>query len=101
MDEVNWAKVVMGANAIKVAMNLIVQRYDEGLAAGVFQTQHGAPLHFGSKRAHILMLGDMIYRPRLVVASDELCGSGIEHLFESGFSPDLWKNGDVLLRTGK
>lgn len=98
---VDWTRVVMGDKAFKVAMNLIVQTYPDGKAAGVFQTAHGLPLHFGSKRSHILVLGDMIYRPRMVIASDAMRGMGISHLFTHGFSPDEWATGDVLLNRGK
>ncbi len=96
---IDMAKVVMGQNAFQVAFNMIVQTYDDGTAAGVFQTRHGEPLRAGSKRSHVLMLGDMIYRPRVIIASDAFRGSGIKGLLMDGFAQmDKWiDTGDQIL----
>lgn len=103
LDGVNMAKVMFGERAFHVAMNLLVQNYHGeggGIASGVFQASKGhEALTFGSKRSHLLILGDLYYRPHMVVASDAFRGSGIEHLFTNGFGdPERWlEGGDVVL----
>lgn len=98
-EGMDMAKVMMGQNAFHIAMNLIIQTYGNDTAAGVFQTKQGKPLYAGSERSHILMLGDMIYRPRVIVASDAFQGTGIGGLFTSGFTEmDKWiETGDLIL----
>lgn len=97
---VDMAKVMMGEDAFQVAFNLISQACDDGeKVAGVFQTSHGLPLLAGSQRTHILMLGDMIFRPRLIVATDAFRGAGLSHLAKEGFiSAEEWAKGDVILK---
>jgi hypothetical protein len=97
-EGVNMAKVMMGERAFQIPLNLIVQPYADGVVTGVFQTQMGEPLTCGSKRTHILLLGDMIYRPRLAIGSDEFRGRGLASLCRDGFvDTKNWLAGDILL----
>lgn len=95
---VDMAKVMFGQHAFHIPMNLIVQDCGDGVtAAGVFQTKSGAPLFAGSKKTHVLLLGDMVFRPRIILASNNLQGMGISHIFTDGFVTDVWDGADRIL----
>lgn len=96
----DMTKVMFGQNAFHIPVNIISQDVGEGeKVAGVFQTSHGLPLRFNSQRTHVLALGDMMFRPRLVIASDHWRGMGISGLYKDGFiSVEDWlANGDVII----
>lgn len=100
---IDHAKLLMGKDAIHVAINMIVQPMgDDGddSVTGVFQTRHGRPLQFGRAESHILVLGDAIIRPRLVIASNAFRGSGLNHLATSGFAEfDKWvRTGHAVIK---
>lgn len=99
---IDTTKLFFGQNAVHVPINIIVQpmfsKEEPGTVIGTFQTRNGMPLCFGSKRPHILALGDMVFRPRLVLASDDFRGSGFSHLATCGFaSMEKWIEGDHIL----
>lgn len=94
----DMTKVMMGERAFQLSINLIAQRMDDNNVIGCFQTSQGLPLLHGSPRTHVLLLGDMIFRPRLVLASDEFRGSGFSHLATNGFAEqEKWLQGDTIL----
>lgn len=96
-------KVMYGQNAFQIPINMISQEVEGEKVTGVFQTSIGLPLRFNSQRTHILILGDLVFRPRLVIASDHLRGSGFAGLAKDGFADmDGWlQHGDIILSPNK
>lgn len=96
--DVDVTKVMFGQEAVHVPINIICQPMGDGKVTGVFQTSAGLPLLRGSARSHILLIGDMVFRPRIACASDEFRGSGLAALAQHGFMElPKWLRGDVLL----
>lgn len=94
------AKVMMGERAFQIPLNLITQHASENGVAGVFQTTQGLQLMGGdaNKFVHVLTMGDMIFRPRLMIGSNDFTGWGIGGLFKDGFiSHEQWLKGTVIL----
>lgn len=97
LEGVNVAKVMLGERAFHIPFNLIAQPMGDGKVVGVFQTTAGLPLLCGSSRTHVLLVGDMMFRPRLAFGSDAFRGSGLSVLATNGFAePDKWMAGDVI-----
>lgn len=96
--DLDMAKVMMGQNAFHIPINLIAQPMDQGRIIGVFQTSNGVPLLANSNKTHVLLLGDMIFRPRVIAASNAFQGCGVSALLKQGFSEiETWLKGDVIL----
>jgi hypothetical protein len=97
-------RLLYGQNAFHIPVDFISQRVDSdsGKVWGVFQTSMGLPLMGGSDKTHVLMLGDMFYRPRVIVGSSHLEGTGIAGIAKSGFMDvDAWlDHGDIVLAEG-
>lgn len=103
-NDVDYTKVMFGENAVHCGFNMIVQDAGDGKIIVVAQStsprkgkQH--PLQFGSKRTHVLCMGDIVVRPHMVFGSDAFRGSGLSHLITHAFvSPAEWiDQGDVIL----
>lgn len=84
-DGIDMAKLMMGNRAFQIGINIISTDYGNGKVSGVFQTSQGQPLISGLKTGHVLMLGDAIIRPRIIVGSDEFNGYGFSNLAKEGF----------------
>jgi hypothetical protein len=96
-----FTRAMFGQHAIHIGANIIVQAYEEdNKAIFVGQTSMAHPLLFGSKKAHQLILGDLILRPHLVIGSDNFVGIGLAGLARDGFlSADKWlENGEILVK---
>lgn len=89
---------MFGQHAVKAPLNFIAQPPDGDHFAGVCQSmmpQH--PLLFGRKDQHLLVLGDCVFRPHIIAASQHLIGSGIASIYMSGFDMQEWaQRGSVL-----
>lgn len=100
------ATLMFGANAVHVPFNYVLQ--DMGHA------RDNNPLHlilgqttmpklaFGSKMPHVFVMGDMMFRPHLVIEdTDKICyGVGAEGIITSSAfcDVDMWRQrGKVLL----
>lgn len=84
--DLDIAKIMFGQNAFHIPFNMIVQQVGDGdKAAGIFQTESGKPLYFGSVKSHVMILADVVVRPQLVLATDEMAGHGIGGIYSSGF----------------
>jgi hypothetical protein len=104
----DYTRLMFGNRAVHVGANLIIQpgqtENGQDQVVCVLQSrmpanaQGGHPLAFGSQRSHILALGDLVFRPHLILASDALRGRGLTSLAKDGFTDtDAWFQGDVLL----
>jgi hypothetical protein len=101
MGDVDIAKFVMGKHAFHIPINLIAQKTDGAKVAGVWQTCSGLPLLGNSQKYnHVLTLGDMIFRPRLMIGVEKaFCGMGIASLYKDGFAdPTKWlREGEIIV----
>ena len=87
-------RAMYGQHAKHVPCWMIAQDQGEGVTLFVGASR-SLDLRFGSARTHVLMLGEMIARPHLVLASDAFRGAGIASLARG---PDVaeWVKGDLL-----
>lgn len=94
-------KAMFGQHAVHCGFNMIVQDGENGQAIIVAQSQTVGvhPLRFGSQRTHVLALGDMVFRPHLVMATDALRGRGLSGIVRDGFVDyESWiEQGDLVL----
>ncbi len=96
----DMTRAMFGCNAVHCGVNIIVQDGEDGRAIMVAQSKMTGPhpLRYGSKRTHILLLGDMVFRPQLVLGTDSFRGVGLNNLLRNGFMPsDEWNEGDIVL----
>lgn len=100
-EGLDMTKVMFGERAQHVGMNLIVQRADaeSGKVWGVFQCSDGLKLMQGTARTHVILIGDVVVRPRMAMGSDAFRGSGVASLVTCGFADiNKWVDtGDLLL----
>jgi len=78
----DMAKVLFGENARHVPAWMYVQG-EAGLVSFVGASKVPTPEHplrFGSQRTHQFIVGDLVVRPHLVVATDTLQGMGLSAL---------------------
>ncbi len=100
----NWTQAIMGENAVQVPFNFVRQSVDN--ARGLILGQNnGVELAFGSEAPHVMVLGDMIFRPHIVIESEHLIGVGAAGIITSSSFCDIeeWANrGKVIfnLREG-
>ena len=85
---VDWVKVMFGENAVHVPFNFVRQEAgsDKGLILG---QETGVKLAFGSKLSHVMVKGDMIFRPHLVIESEHPQGMGVSAIITSSTFSDL------------
>ena len=96
-NEIDYTKLIMGKDAISVPFNFIRQECDEdkGLILG---QETGIKLAFGSTMPHVLVLGDMVFRPHVVIESKHCVGMGAAAIITSSFDVSEWiRNGDIIL----
>lgn len=76
--------MIMGENAVHIPFNFVRQAVDDkrGLILG---QEIGTQLAFGSQFSHVLVKGDMIFRPHLVIEDDSevLQGMGASGIITS------------------
>lgn len=94
------ATMAMGIHAVHVPLALIQQDCGEkNKFCGVFQFEHpGGNKLFKTQKdesPHVLMIGDAIIRPRIVMHSSHLVGQGISGVYRDGFSPEEWAQGEI------
>jgi hypothetical protein len=90
-EGVDMARVLYGENARRVPAWMYVQDNGPGgvtfvgasNVTGTHRTEPAAgphPLRYGSERTHQLIVGEIIVRPHLVIATDTLRGMGLTSL---------------------
>ncbi len=84
----DWTKVMFGENAVHLPFNFVRQQADKthGLILG---QETGVNLAFSSNAPHVLVKGDMIFRPHLVIESKHLVGIGAAGIITSSSFCDL------------
>lgn len=106
-DDQSAARIMFGENARHVPMWMYVQdqgRQDgQGIISFTGASRVGAdihPLRYGSERTHQFVLGEIIVRPHLVIATDTLRGTGLAGLATSGHDlRRMLTAGELLLCT--
>jgi hypothetical protein len=96
----DWTRAVFGEHARHVPAWLYVQDQGSGVVsiAGASSVAGAHPLRYGSERAHQFVLGEIIIRPHLVVATDALTGSGINGLLTGDHDTErMLSAGEILL----
>lgn len=75
-------RIMFGQNARHVPAWLYVQHQGDGMVSFVGASNVGDPhpLRYGSDRTHQFIVGEVIVRPHLVVATDTLRGLGLPGL---------------------
>lgn len=102
-DDQSAARIMFGENARHVPMWMYVQDAGNGVisfvgASRIAQDAH--PLRYGSERTHQFVLGEIIVRPQLVIATDTLRGTGLAGLAISGHDlRRMLTAGELLLCT--
>ncbi|MFG3710964.1 hypothetical protein [Micromonospora sp. NPDC047730] len=101
-DGVDMTKVMFGENARHVGAWMYVQNQGPSVVSFVGGSMAPAaarhPLRFGSERTHQFVLGELIVRPHLVIATDALRGSGLASLATSDHDfGRMLSSGEVLL----
>lgn len=106
MTEVDYSKVLFGANAVHVPAWMYVQHQGDGMVsftgASRLPSAPEHPLRYGSQRTHQFVLGEIVVRPHLVVATDALRGSGLAYLATSDHDFERMVGGDqgeIVLET--
>lgn len=95
----DMTKVMFGKDAIHVPMWMVVQNQRDGgvMFAGASRSLQ---LLYGGDKIHTLILGEIIVRPHIVIATDDFMGYGIQAFWTHMPTPEEWlRNGDVLVYT--
>jgi hypothetical protein len=112
-DGIDTARLMFGENARHVPAWLYVQDAGNGVvtfvgSSSVTGTPHPRPaagphpLRYGSDRTHQLVIGELIVRPHLVVATDTLKGIGLPGLATHDHDiAAMLRNGEKLIDIGR
>lgn len=106
METDAYIQAMFGKHAFRVPMNFIIQGDINNPAqiSGVWQGESPEmkKMLFNSKKAHQLILGDIVIRPHLVLETDAFIGMGINGIYKDGFRDlDKWiTHGATLLNLG-
>lgn len=102
-DASAMARALYGQHATKVPAWCWVQHQGDDcvsfVGASSYQTPH--PMRYGSDRTHQLILGEIIVRPSLIIATDAVRGHGLDGLAVGSWSrlryDGLIAEGELLL----
>ena len=95
----NYTKVMYGQNAVHIPAWMVLQNQQESgiLIAGASRSPD--PL-YGTEKAHVFILGEIIIRPHFVVASDDFKGRGAGGFWTDLPSANEWmQNGELIVAT--
>ncbi len=95
-------RYLLGDRAHRVPAWMYVQNAGDGVvsfagASRVPTLLH--PMRYGSERSHQLIVGELVIRPHVIVATDALRGEGLGGLISKGGHdlPRMLSDGEVLL----
>lgn len=84
-----------GQHAIHIPAWMIVQ--DQGAVTAFVGATKDPQIRYGSDKPHQLVLGELIVRPHLIMASDEFVGYGLNGLATgANMEFDKWVRGDLI-----
>lgn len=96
----DYTAAIFGANARHVPAWMYVQDQGNGIVsfAGCSRADVSAhPLRYGSGRTHQFILGEIVVRPHLVVATDALRGEGLCNLLSNHDFDRMLRDGEALI----
>lgn len=81
-DGIDTARLMYGENARHVPAWLYIQDGGNGMVSFVGASNTGGqhPLRYGSDRPHQFIVGEIVVRPHLVIATSSLRGHGLSAL---------------------
>lgn len=95
-DALALTRALFGRFVRHVPMWMVVQ--DSGRDTVTFVGASRDPaLHYGSRRTHQLILGELVVRPHFVIESDQFRGYGLTSLLTSGAHLDEWVAGGHIV----
>ncbi len=96
---INMTKLMFGQDAIKVPVWMVVQNQGDAGVMIAGASRSPAPM-FGSDKIHVMVLGEIIICPRLVLASDQFAGRGIGSFWTDPATPKEWlDHGEIIINT--
>lgn len=97
------ARLMFGEDARHVAAWMYVQHQGDGTVSfvGSSRVDRAHPLRYGSDRSHQFIVGEMVIRPHLVVATDALRGYGLSALATNDHNfAEMLQDGETLIDRG-
>jgi hypothetical protein len=102
-DDETAIRIMHGENARHIPMWMYVQDAGHGIVSFVGASRTGQDVHparYGSQRTHQFILGELVIRPHLVIATDTLQGMGLAGLATNHHDlRDMMTDGELLLCT--
>jgi len=102
-DGGNLTRVMYGSNARHVPAWLYVQQAGPGVASfvGASRVAGGAnPLLYGTARTHVFVVGEIIVRPHVAIATDAYRGHGLGGLATSSNDiGEMLRHGELIVGT--
>ena len=87
--DLDVAKLMFGNMAVHVPAWFVVQAgCPESMPVSFVGASRNHALTFGADETHILVVGELVVRPHLIVASNKFIGSGLGGLITT--TPDEW-----------
>jgi hypothetical protein len=97
----DYVKTMFGQNAQHVPAWLYIQDAGHGVvtfAGSSMSSPADHPLRYASPRTHQFIVGEIIVRPHLIVATDALRGKGLANLITIEHDIDrMLTDGEILL----
>jgi hypothetical protein len=97
----DYITALLGQHARHVPAWLYVQRQDTGIVSFVGASRTDSPVHplrYGSDRTHQFIIGEIIVRPHLVIATDILRGDGLGALATADHDiTQMLRNGEPII----
>lgn len=88
-------RLMFGQYTIHVPMWMVVQ--DQDPVVTFVGASRDLRLRYGSERTHQLILGEMVIRPHVVIATDHYTGTGLSGMVNHGPQINEWvKHGEVI-----
>ena len=98
----DMAKVMYGENARHIPAWMYVQEQGPGVVGliGASRTAEGTPhpLLYGTNRTHVFVVGEIIVRPHIAIATDALTGMGAGGLYLGSHEfGDMLGDGELIV----
>ena len=88
-DDELMTRAMFGQYAVRVPMWMVVQDCAGGKVSFIGATQDQR-LRYGATEIHQLILGELIVRPHIIVASNKYAGTGMSGLLKQNHTLEEW-----------
>ncbi len=92
MDDASLIKMMFGEHAKKIPCWLKTQKSIEGIT---FVGASRVPELYTTSKEHLLIIGEIIIRPHIVIGSNHCIGHGLAGLAKE-FDTEAWSKGDII-----